>query len=76
LTFLDRENSKDLGWELFLFNEYMYSDDLTFEFGWSHLFVGEGLEQGNYSSRNGLMFNGGSSDNDADYVYGGAKISF
>lgn len=76
LTFLDKENSKDLGWELFLFNEYMYSDDLTFEFGWSHLFVGPGLEQGNYSSRNGLVFNGGSNNNDADYIYGGAKISF
>ena len=75
-TFLDKEDSKDLGWEMFVFNEYMYSDDLTFEFGWSHLFVDKGLEQGNYSSRNGLVFNGGSGTSDCDYVYGGARISF
>jgi hypothetical protein len=75
-TFTDRENSKDLGWEFFIFNEYMYSDDLTFEFGWSHLFVGKGLEEGNYSSRNGLVFNGGSGNDDSDYIYGGMRISF
>ena len=75
-TFWTKENSKDLGWELFIFNEYQYSEDLAFEFGWSHLFVGDGLKEGNYSSGNGLVYNGGSDDADCDYVYGGVKIKF
>jgi hypothetical protein len=76
LSFWTKENSKDLGWEFFIFNEYQYSEDLAFEFGWSHLFVGAGLQEGNYSSNNGLVFNGGSGSSDADYFYGGCKISF
>ena len=75
-TFCTKENSKDLGWEFFIFNEYQYSQDLAFEFGWSHLFVGDGLKEGNFSSNNGLVFNGGSGSSDADYFYGGMKISF
>lgn len=71
-----RENDKDLGVEAILFMEYCYSKDLTFEAGWSHLFTGDGLGKGNYSSWNGTIFNGGSDDDDADYVYGGCKISF
>ena len=76
LSFWTKENSKDLGWELFIFSEYQYSEDLTFEFGWSHLFVGDGLKEGNFSTSNGLVFNGGSDDSDADYFYGGMKIAF
>ena len=76
LTFLTKSNSKDLGWEFFIFNEYQYSPDLTFEFGWSHLFVGDGLKQGNFSTNNGLVFNGGSGSADSDYFYGGMKIRF
>ncbi len=70
------ESSTDLGVEAVLFMEYCYSKDLTFEAGWSHMFVGDGLKEGNYSAWNGTIFNGGSDNNDADYVYGGCKITF
>ncbi len=76
LTWWTRTNEKDMGWELTLFNEYLYSDDLTFEFGWAHLFTGDGLGEGNFSAWNGTILNGGSDDDDADYVYAGCKISF
>ncbi|MFP4500710.1 MAG: alginate export family protein [Candidatus Hydrogenedentota bacterium] len=69
-------NDTELGWELTLFGTYQYSEDLIFEAGWTHLFVGDGLRQGHFSSWNGMVFNGGSDDDGADYAYLGCKIFF
>lgn len=69
-------NSKDLGIETYLFLEYHYTEDLIFEFGWSHLFVGDGLEEGSFVRWNGLLFNGGTDDDGADYIYAGCKLFF
>lgn len=69
-------NSKDLGIETYLFAEYKYSADLTFEVGWAHLFVGDGLKEGSFSRWNGYIFTGGTDDDGADYVYGGCKLFF
>ncbi|HNY85349.1 MAG TPA: alginate export family protein [Candidatus Hydrogenedentes bacterium] len=66
----------DLGWEVTLFNEYHYSEDLVFEFGWTHLFTGDGLGESNFSAWNGTISLGGSDDDDADYAYAGCRISF
>lgn len=71
-----QENDDDLGWETDFFFNYMYSEDLTFEFGWAHFFVGDGAAEGNYVRWNGLLFNGGTDDEDADYVYFGTSIKF
>ena len=76
LTFWTEENDSELGLETEIFLRYNYSEDLTFEAGWMHLFVGDGLEDGSFSRWNGLLFNGGTDDDDADYLYIGSKISF
>ena len=78
LGFLTQENHDDLGWELGLTVTYDYSEDLTFELGWAHLFVGDGLLEGNFNAWNGLGFNGGVDvdEDDADYVYFETKLCF
>ena len=76
LPFLTDESSSDMGWEAALKVAYRYSDDLEFSVGWSHLFTGDGLYEGNYSDLNGLLFNGGTGRDDADYFYAQALIRF
>jgi len=76
LTFLSKENSGDLGWEVVLNANYSYSEDLTFEVGYAHLFVGDGLAQGNFNNNNGLTFNGGTAQDDPDYLYFQTKLTF
>ncbi len=74
--FLSRPNDKELGWEACLGLNYQYSSDLYFSVGWDHLFVGKGLEQGQFVQLNGLDFNGGTGNDDVDYVYFEMGISF
>jgi hypothetical protein len=76
LPFITHSNSKDMGWEAEIIATYNYSKDLSFEAGYAHLFVGDGLAEGNYSAGNGLIFNGGTDDDDADYLYFETKLSF
>jgi hypothetical protein len=75
-SFWNEENDDSLGIEAELSATYNYSEDLAFEAGWAHLFVDDGLEEGSFTSRNALVFNGGSSDDDADYVYVETRLSF
>lgn len=76
LSFWTQENDDELGTEVGLYVTYNYSEDLSFEVGWAHLFVGEGLEDGQFSNGNGLLFNGGTGDDDSDYVYFETKLCF
>ena len=76
LSFWDEKNSSDLGLEIDLTGVYRYSDDLSFKAGYSHLFVGDGLAEGNYNAFNGLGFNGGRDSHDADYVFFETAITF
>jgi hypothetical protein len=55
---------------------YNYSEDLYFSVGWDHLFVGDGLEEGNFIGGNGLDFAGGSDGDDVDYLYFETGIFF
>ena len=71
-----RDNSSDLGWEVDLSAVYNYTEDLTFEVGYSHFFTGEGLKEGNFVNANGLAFNGGSADDDANYFYAQTCVKF
>lgn len=71
-----KENDEDLGLELGLSASYQYSDDLYFATGWTHLFVGKGLEQGSFTNLNGLDFNGGSDNEDVDYLWFETGVSF
>jgi hypothetical protein len=76
LSFWTQESDNYLGTEAELILTYHYSEDLSFEMGWAHLFVGDGLSDGNFSAGNGLAFNGGTGDDDADYVYFETKLCF
>ena len=76
LGFWSRPNDKDLGWEACLSINYQYTADLYLTLAYDHLFVGKGLEQGQFVHENGLAFNGGSGHDDADYVYFEMGISF
>jgi hypothetical protein len=71
-----RENDDALGWSTFIWGKYQYSADLSFALVWEHLFVDDGLEQGNFIARNGLEFVGGTDDDDADYVHFDVRIRF
>ncbi|NIA15675.1 MAG: alginate export family protein [Nitrospiraceae bacterium] len=75
-SFWTRETDSELGWELSLKLVYRYSDDLEFEAGVSHLFTGDGLTDGNYSDLNGLVFTGGTDNDDADYLYVQSRLQF
>ncbi|MDX9973477.1 MAG: alginate export family protein [FCB group bacterium] len=75
-SFWTTQNDEDLGIEAELSAKYNYSEDLVFEAGWAHLFVDDGLKDGSFTSNNGLVFNGGTSDDDADYVYVETRLSF
>ncbi len=76
LSFLTRTADTDIGWELGVWGRYHYSDDLTFEAGWSHLFTGNALRDGNFVDLNGLTYNGGTDQKDADYLYFETDIRF
>jgi hypothetical protein len=75
-SFLTDESDADLGWQLGLWMKYHYTDDLAFELGWQHLFTGDGLKDGNFTDLNGLLFNGGTDDQDADYFYIETALTF
>jgi hypothetical protein len=76
LSFLSEENDTELGWEVSANVTYVYSEDLSFELGYSHFFIGDGLEVGNFNNMNGLLYNGGQNDKDPNYVYFQTKICF
>jgi hypothetical protein len=76
LSFLSEENDTALGWEVAANATYVYSEDLSFELGYAHFFVDDGLEWGNFNNANGLAYNGGQSDKDPNYVYFQTKICF
>jgi len=71
-----RENDSELGWTSFLSGRYQYSQDLSITLVWEHLFVGDGLEQGQFFARNGLELVGGTDDDDADYVHFDLQLKF
>ena len=75
-SFITQENDDGLGWEVGLYGTYKYSEDLSFEVGYAHFFVDDGLSDGNFVNGNGLFFNGGTSDDDPDYVYFETKLAF
>lgn len=74
--FWTKDTSNQLGFETDLSMTYNYSEDLYFSVGWDHLFVGQGLEDGNFNGGNGLDFNGGSDSDDVDYLYFETGIFF
>ena len=80
----------ELGWELGLYADYQYSEDLVFRAGFAHFFGDDGLGDGNFVTANGLgqffhvernngfnLFgNNDGDDADYNYLFWEAEISF
>lgn len=68
-------SSKGLGWEVGLYADYHYSEDLVIRAGYAHFFDQSGLEQ-NYFVSNGLAVLGGSRKDDYDYLFIETELAF
>ena len=67
--------SKRLGWEVGLYADYHYTEDLVFRTGYAHFFGKRGLE-GNYIIASGLLPWNGDRRDDYDYVFVETEIKF
>lgn len=76
IPFWTRTGADELGWQTTLYAAYAYSEDLSFEVGWSHYFTGEALDDGAFIDSNGLDFIGGGGSDDVDYVYFLSTLTF
>lgn len=76
LSFWTHTHPRDLGWETFLDLTYAYSEDLSVELAWGHLWTGGGMAEGNFVVANGLGFSGGTARDPADWIYAETKIAF
>lgn len=76
LSFWDEEGDDNLGFSVDTILKYAYSKDLTLFLYYGHLFTGDGLRDGAYTSFYGTMMNGGLDDQDADYVFWWAILKF
>ena len=65
----------ELGWEVGLYADYNYSEDLAFRAGYAHFFGDEGLE-GNAILGNGLATWNGDEDDDYDYLFIETELCF
>lgn len=72
------KDSKDdeLGWEVGLYADYQYSEDLVFRAGYAHFFGADGLEDSNDVLLNGLLGLVDDDDSDYDYVFFETELSF
>lgn len=66
---------KDLGWEIALYGDYNYSEDLVIRAGYAHFFGSDGLETAMVGA-NGWLRWGGDRDDDYDYLFLETEISF
>lgn len=66
---------ESLGFELGLYADYHYSEDLVFRAGYAHFFCDDGLERNSFIS-NGLAPLGADGDDDWDYLFIETELSF
>lgn len=76
LPFWTEEASDDAGWTTALAIDYAYSEDLSFQLMWEHLFPGDGLREGSFVHRYGLEFSGGTDDDSVDYIHVATRLLF
>ncbi|HDP35535.1 MAG TPA: hypothetical protein ENN29_10550 [Candidatus Hydrogenedentes bacterium] len=67
--------AKSLGWEVGLYGDYHYSEDLTIRAGYAHFFGRRGLER-NEILAIGLLPWGGDRNDDYDYLFIETEIKF
>lgn len=84
------QHDDTLGWEIGLYLNYAYSEDLSLKAGYAHFFADDGVDTydfnllgiripslgGNFVSQNGEARLGGFDDQDADYVFVETSIKF
>ena len=70
-----RRASKGLGWEVGLYADYHYSDDLVIRAGYAHFFGKRGLETARIGAHGFLLW-GGDRNDDYDYVFVETEINF
>lgn len=73
--FWRNDADSELGWEVGLYADYNYSEDLVFRAGYAHFFGDEGLE-GNAVIGNGLASWNGDEDDDYDYLFIETELCF
>lgn len=71
-----RNDDDSLGWELGLYADYQYSEDLVFRAGYAHFFAGDGVEDGALAAGNGLFSWQGGDDDDYNYLFLETELSF
>jgi len=71
----DYDTDDTLGWELGLYGEYNYSEDLAIRAGYAHFFGDEALEC-TPLVWNGLRAWGGEEEDDYDYLFLETEIGF
>ena len=76
LSFWDVAGAKDLGWETTVSASYSYTENLRFDFAWSHYFTGPAIRDGAFIDFNGLSYIGGLGKDDVDYLYFLTVVSF
>jgi len=76
LSFWTQEVDDDIGLVSHIWLKYDYSEDLFFKVGWEHLFTDDGMSDGNFVFRNGLMSSQGTDDDGADYIYFDTGLKF
>lgn len=78
-TYLQADNDYDagdtLGWEVGLYGEYNYTDDLSVRAGYAHFFGDDALES-TPLVWNAIRVWGGDEDDDYDYVFLETEIAF
>jgi hypothetical protein len=70
------DTDEDLGHEVDLYMTYAYSEDLQFKLGYSHFFTDDGIEEGTLSTGNNQFAFGATDDDDVDYFFLEASLSF
>ena len=66
---------KNLGWEVALYADYNYSEDLVIRAGYAHFFGQEGLETAKIGADGWLIW-GGDRDDDYDYLFLETELKF
>ncbi len=69
MSFITNQNPKNIGWQLSVFANYLFTEELEIEIGWSHFFIGEGLEKGLFVDNFGTQFVATESRDDSNFFY-------
>lgn len=76
MSFITEQNPKDIGWQLLIFANYAFTEELEIEIGWSHFFIGEGLAKGLFIDNYGTQFLATESRDGSNFFYWYINMEF